>query len=178
MQLTATLPGETLEAVATRVYDLGEKPSQARVRTAARALSAANPALCRMVDVPPGTVVEVPPLTDARQRPGATVGEDAVAAGLVRDHVAAVAALLGRRLLEDLSDGRSEADETRRLARSAGLRRAKASGVDEALREAAAAEARSEAAKELDSRRGAVLGQLASDLDDLTGAHAGEHSAR
>jgi hypothetical protein len=175
MQLTATLPDESLEALATRVYDLGDKPPQARIRAAARGLSDANPALRRMADVPPGTVVEVPPLEAGAHRPGATVSEDAAATGLVREHVAAAAALLGRQLFGDLSAELSEADETLKLARSPELRRAKVPGLENALRETvAAAEARVAAAKELRSRREAVLGQLAADLRDLTGAHSGE----
>jgi hypothetical protein len=175
MQLTATLPDESLEALATRVYDLGEKPSQARIREAMRGLRDANPALRRMADVPPGTVVEVPPLDEGAHRPGATVSEDAVATGLVRDHVAAAAALLGRQLFEDLSAELTEADETLKLARSPELRRSKAPGVEEALRGAvAAAEARAAAAEELRLRRTAVFGQLAADLRDLTDAHGGE----
>lgn len=174
MQLTATLPDESVEALATRVYDLGEKPSQASLRAAVRGLRNANPAL-RKADVPPGTVVEVPPLKEGAHRAGATVSEDVVATGLVRDHVAAAAALLGRQLFEDLSAELSEADETVKLARSAELRRAKAPGLEEALREAiAAAEARAAAVEELRSRREAVLGQLAADLRDLTDTHGGE----
>lgn len=175
MHLTATLPDESTEALATRVYDLGDKPSQARIRAAARALRDANPALRRMADVPAGTVVEVPPLEDAPHRPGATMTDDAVATGLVRDHVAAAAALLGRRLFEDLSAEISDADETLKRARSPELRRAKAPGLDEALPETvAAAEARAAAAKELQSRRDAVLGQLAADLRGLTGPRGAE----
>jgi hypothetical protein len=175
MQLTATLPDESLEALAARVYDLGDKPPQARVRAAARALRDANPALRRMAAVPPGTVVEVPPLEEAAHRPGATMNEDAVATGLVGDHVAAAAVLLGRRLFEDLSAEISDADETLKLARSPELRRAKAPGLEEALPQTvAAAEARAAAAKELQARREAVLGQLAADLRSLTGAHGAE----
>jgi len=170
MQLTATLPDESLEALATRVYDLGERPSQARVRAAARALTDANPALRRMADVAPGTVVEVPALEDGALRPGATMGEDALAAGLLRDHVAAFTALLGRRLFDDGSAAAAEAGATLELARAPELRRAKAPGLAEALRQTvAAAEARTAAAKALQERREAVLGQLAADLRDLTG---------
>ena len=173
MQLTATLPDESVEALATRVYDLGKKPSQAGLRAAVRGLRNANPAL-RKADVPPGTVVEVPPLEEGAHRPGATVSEDAVTTGIVRDHVSAAAALLGRQLFEDLSAELSEADETVKLARSPELRRAKAPGLEEALRGVvAAAEARTAAAAELRSRRKAVLGQVAADLRDLTGAHGG-----
>lgn len=177
MQLTATLPDESVEALATRVYDLGEKPSQATVRGAVRALRDANPALARMSEVQPGTVVEVPPLEESAHRPGATVTEDAIATGLVRDHVAAAAALLGRQLFEDVSAELSETNETLKLARSPELRRAKVPGLDEALPDAvAAAEARAAAADELRSRREAVLGQLAADLRDLTDAHGGASS--
>jgi hypothetical protein len=131
MQLTATLPDESLEGLATRVYDLGEKASQSRVRGAVRALRDANPALAKMADVQPGTVVEVPPLEESAHRPGATMSEDAIAAGLVRDHVAAAAALLGRQLFEDLSAELSDANETlkaRPLARVAGREGARAGG--------------------------------------------------
>jgi hypothetical protein len=174
MQLTATLPDESIEALAARVYDLGEKPSQAKVRAAVQALRQANPVLRKMSDVQAGTVVEVPPLEEGEQRPGATVSEDAVAAGLVRDHVAAAAALLGRQLFEDLAAELSEADETLELARSPELRQAQAPGLEEALKETVtAAEARAAAVEELRSRREAVLAQLAADLRDLTGAHGG-----
>jgi hypothetical protein len=175
MQLTTILPDESVEALAIRVYDLGEKPSQSSIRAAVRRLRDANPALRRMADAQPGMVVEVPPLEDGAHRSGATVSEDAVAAGIVRDHIGAAAALLGRQLFEDLSAELSETDETLKLARSPELRRAKAPGLAEALREAvAAAEARAAGSEELRSRRKAVLGQLAADLRDLTGAHGGE----
>jgi len=172
MQLTATRSDEGIEALASRVYDLGERPSQAKVRAAVRALRDANPALHRMADVPPGTVVEVPPLEESALRPGETTSEDAIASGLVRDYVTAAAALLGRQLFEDLSAESAEADATRRLARLPELRRAKTPGLAEALpATVAAAEARSAAAAEVRSRREAVLGQLAADLSDLAGAH-------
>jgi hypothetical protein len=168
MHLTATLPDESLDALATRVYDLGDKPAQASVRAAARALSHANPALRKMADVPPGTVVEVPPLEEAAPRSDATMTEDAAATALVSDHAAAAVALLGRGLFADLSAERSEADETLKLARSPELRRADAPGLEAALPQAvAAAEARAAAAEELRSRREAVLRQVAADLRDL-----------
>jgi hypothetical protein len=168
MELTAIRQDESLEALANRVYDLGEQPSQARIREAVRALRDANPAVRKLADVPPGTVVEVPPLEDGAHRPGATVSEDAVAAGLVHEHVAAAAALLGRQLFADLSAELSDAEETLKLARSPELRRARAPGLKEALRETvAAAEARAAAAGELRSRREAVLGQLDADLRGL-----------
>jgi hypothetical protein len=173
MQLTVTLPDESFEALATRVYDLGDRPSQADVRAAVRALKDANPAMRKAADTPPGSVVEVPPLEDAAHRPGATVSEDAVAAGFVSEHVTAAAALLGRRLFEDISAELSEAKSTLKLARSQELRRAKVPGLAEALPQTvAAAEARAAAAEELRSRRDAVLGQLAADLRDLTGEQA------
>jgi hypothetical protein len=172
MQLTATLPDESLDALATRVYDLGDKPSQSAVRAAAKALTHANPALRRMADVQPGTVVEVPPLEDAALRPRQTRSEDDVATGLLRDHVAAAAGLVARRLFADLESERADAEETLKLARSPELKRLKQPGLAEALPQAvAAAEARVAAADELRSRRDVVLAQLATDLRDFTSGH-------
>jgi hypothetical protein len=172
MQLAATLPNESLEQLAVRVYDLGEKPSQAAARAAARALADANPFLSRIADVPPGTVVEVPPLAQGAYRQGTTQGEDAVATGLVLDHVQAAAALIARQLAADLEAEAADAGATLKLARSAELRRLKTPGLAEALpKTVAAAQARAARATELRSRQDAMLGQLASDLDALSGAH-------
>ncbi len=174
MQLASTLPSETLEELAARVYDLGEKPSPAVVRAAATALRDANPFLERPADVPTGTVVDVPPLDDAAYRPGATQGEDALATGLVLDHVQAAASLIARQLAADLEAEAADASATLELARSDELTRLKTPGLEEALpRTIAVAQARAETAKELRSRQDAVLGQLSADLDALTGAYRG-----
>lgn len=172
MQLAATLPNESLEGLAARVYDLGEKPSQAAARAAAKALADANPFLRRLADVPPGTVVEVPPPEKGEYRPGATQGEDAIATGLVLDHVQAAAGLVARQLAADLEAEIADAGATLQLARSAELKRLKTPGLAEALpKTIAVAEARAATAKELRSRQDAMLGQLASDLDALIGAY-------
>src|SRR4051794_16821791 len=102
MQLTATLPGDSLESLAARVYDLGDQPPPGAVRAATRALAEANPVLRRMSDVAPGTLIEVPALEGAEHRPGASASDDALAAGLVSDHVQAAAALIGRQLFADV----------------------------------------------------------------------------
>jgi hypothetical protein len=171
MQFTATVPDESLKALATRVYDLGERPSRDVLRAATTALTDANPVLAKVADVPPGTVVEVPPLEDVTHRPDATHSEDELAAGLLRDHVQAAAALITRQLAADLETELAEAEETIRLARSPELRRLEATGLPEALKQVvAAAQARVAAAKDLSTRRDAVLGQLAADLRDLAGA--------
>jgi hypothetical protein len=174
MQLTSTLPSESLKELATRVYDLGEKPSPAAVRAAATALTAANPFLEQPADVPPGTVVDVPPLEDAAYRPGATQGEGALATGLALDHVQAAASLIARQLGADLEAEVADAGATLELARSDELTRLKTPGLEEALpRTIAAAKARAETARELRSRQDAVLGQLTADLDALSTAHRG-----
>jgi hypothetical protein len=174
MQFATTLPDESVEALAARVYDLGERPPPTAVRAAAKALADANPFLRKGVDVPPGTVVEVPRLEQGGHRPGATQGEDAVASGLVLDHVQAAAALVARQLAADLDAETADADATLQLARSDELKRLDAPGLAEALKgTVAAAEARAASAKELRSRQEAMLGQLASDLDELTAAHGG-----
>ncbi len=122
--------------------------------------------------MPPGTVVEVPRIEEGGHRPGATQGEDAIASGLVLDHVQAAAALVARQLAADLDAEAADADATLQLARSDELKRVDAPGLAEALkRTVAAAEARAASAKELRSRQDAWLGQLASDLDELAAAH-------
>jgi hypothetical protein len=118
MHVTATLSDERLETIAIRVHDPAGQPAQTAVRAAARALSGASPAPRRMSDMPPGTVVEVPPLAQGAHRPGAKRTKDAVASGLVGDHVVAAAALLGPRLFEDASAETSEAEAALTLARS------------------------------------------------------------
>jgi hypothetical protein len=174
MQFATTQPDESLEALAARVYDFGERPPPAAVRAAAKALADANPILRKPADVPPGTVVEVPRLDEGGHRAGATQGEDAVAAGLVLDHVQAAAALVARQLAADLDAETADADATLQLARSDELKRLDAPGLPEALkRTVAAAEARAASAKELRSRQDAMLGQLASDLEELAAVHGG-----
>ena len=174
MQLASTLPSEGVEALAARVYDLGEKPSATAVRGAVKALTAANPFLERPDDVSPGTVVEVPPLEDVPYRPGATNDEDALATGLVLDHVQAAAALIARQLAADLDAEVADAGATLELAASDELTALKTPGLAEALpRTIAAAEARAATAKELRSRQDAVLGQLAADLDALSAGYRG-----
>jgi hypothetical protein len=172
MQFATTLPDESLEALAARVYDLGEKPPPTAVRAAAKALADANPFLRKLADVPPGTVVEVPRLEQGGRRPGTTQGEDAIASGLVLDHVEAAAALVARQLAADLDAETADADATLQLARSDELKRLDAPGLADAMaRTVAAAEARAASAKELRSRQEAMLGQLARDLDELAAAH-------
>lgn len=170
MQLAATRPDETLEALAARVYDLGEKPTQATTKAAAKALADANPFLRRIADVPPGTVVDVPPFEKAQARAGETERDDAVVAGLVLDHVGAAAALFARQFAADLDAEAADAEETVKLARSAELKRMKTPGLTEALKDTVtAAEHRAATVKELRTRHDAVLEQLARDLADLTG---------
>jgi hypothetical protein len=172
MQLATTRPDESLDQLAARVYDLGEQPSRSAVRAAARALTDANPFLHRLADVPPGTVVAVPPPPQGEHRRSATQHEDALATGLVLDQVQAAAALIARQLTADVEAELADAGATLKLARSAELKRQKAPGLAEALPHTiAAAEARSERAKELRSRQRAVLRQLAGDLDALARAH-------
>jgi hypothetical protein len=179
MRLAATRPNESLEELAARVYDLGEAPSQTATRAAVRALADANPFLRKLDDVPPGTVVEVPPIEKGDYRPGATEDEDAVVAGLVLDHVQAAAGLIARQLAADIDAEISDAGTTLKLARSAELKQADAPGLAEALpKTIAAAEARAASAKELRSRQDAVLGQLASDLRGLTAAHSRREDTR
>jgi hypothetical protein len=169
MQLAATRPNETVEALAARVYDLGEKPSRAATRAAAKALTEANPFLAKLDDVPPGSVVDVPPLDKIPHRPGATQDEDAVVTSAVLDHVRAAAALLARQLAADLEAELADADATVRLAGSDELRRLETPGLAEALPHTiAAAGARADAARDLRSRQDAVLAQLARDLDELS----------
>ena len=170
MQLATTLPNEGVEALAARVYDLGDAPSQATTRAAAKALTAANPFLSHPADVAPGTVVEVPPMAAREYRAGATEREDAVATALLLDHVRAAADLVARQLAADLEAELADAAATRTLARSAELKRLKTPGLAEALTETvAAAEARTTSAEELRTRHAAVLAQLADDLAALTG---------
>jgi hypothetical protein len=178
MQLASTLPSESLEELAARVYDLGEEPSPAVVRAATTALREANPFLERPADVPPGTVVDVPPLDDATYRRGATQGEDALATRLVLEHVHAAASLLARQFAADLEAEAADASATLELARSDELTQLKTPGLAEALpRTIAAAEARAATAKELRSRQDAVLGQLAADLDALSTGYQGPEAS-
>lgn len=171
MRFATTAANESLEELAARVYDLGEKPSQAAVRAATKALAQANPFLRRLADVPPGTVVDVPPPDQGEHRAGATHGEEAIATGLVLDHVRAAVTLIARRLAADLEAELEDAGATLQRARSAELKRLTAPGLAEALpKTIAAAEARAATAKELRSRQDAMLDQLAGDLDALTRA--------
>ncbi len=176
MQLTVTAPNETLEALAVRVYDLGEKPSQAATREAAKALAEANPVLRRIADVPAGTVVEVPPIERGTVRTGATQGEAPATAVLVAEKVAAAAALAQRQLLADIDAETGDAKDTVKLARSAEVKklRTDAPELSDVLPQTiAAADARGADAGELRKRQQAVFAQIAVDLGDLTTAFAG-----
>jgi hypothetical protein len=178
MRLTTTIPNESLDALAARVYDLGDKPTQAAKRAAAKALADANPFLSRLADVPAGTVVAVPPIDKGEVRLGATQGEDEIVSGLVLDHVSAAAALVARQLAADFAAEVAGTGTTLKLARSAELNRSKTPGLAEALAKTIkAAEARAANAKELRSRQDAMLRQLASDLSELTGGRGGQESA-
>jgi hypothetical protein len=172
MHFAATRPDESLEGLATRVYDLGDKPSEAAVRAATGALADANPFLRELAGVPTGTVVEVPPLEKGEYRPGATHGEDAIAGTVVLEHVQAAAALVARQLGADLDAEAQEARETLDLAGSDDVRKRDTPGLPEALETTvAAAEARAASAKDLRARQDAVLTQLTADLGELTGVH-------
>jgi hypothetical protein len=178
MQLATTRSDESLDQLTARVYDLGEQPSRSAVRAAARALADANPFLHRLDDVPPGTVVEVPPPPRGEQRPGATQDEDALATGLVLDQVQAAATLIARQLAADVEAELADVSATLKLARSSELKRQQTPGLAEALqRTIAAAEARGERAQQLRARQDAVLRQLTDDLDALARAH-GSGAAR
>ena len=175
MQLTATRPAESLDALAARVYDLGDKPTQAATRAAAKALAEANPFLRQIDDVPAGTVVEVPPFDKGEVRPGATTGEDEAVVELLFDRVRAAASLIQRQLLADLDREAQDARDTIKLARSGELKKLRGPGLSEALtRTVAAAEARSASVDALRSRSDAVIAQIAADLADLAGSPDGK----
>lgn len=174
MQLTATRTAESLDALAARVYDLGDKPTQAATRAAAKALAEANPFLRRIDDVPAGTVVDVPPLPKGELRPGTTTGEDEVVVALLFDRVRAAAALIQRQLLADLDREAQDARDTISLARSGELKKLRGRGLSEALtRTVTAAEERGAAADALRSRSDAVIAQITTDLADLAGTPDG-----
>jgi flagellar biosynthesis/type III secretory pathway protein FliH len=170
MQLATTRPDETLEELAARVYDLGDKPTQTAERAAVRALAEANPFLRKGTTVAAGTVVAVPPPEQGQVRAEATTSEDALAGALAGDHVLAAVDLLARQLTADLEADAADAEETVKRAKDAELKRAKATGLAEALRQAtAAAEARRTWADELRTRQAAVLDQIAADVEQLAG---------
>lgn len=171
MQLTATRPAEALEDLATRVYDLGDKPTRAATRAAAEALVDANPFLRQMDDVPAGTVVEVPPFDKGEVRPGTTTGEEGVVVELLFDRVRAAASLLRRQLLADLDREAQDARDTIKLARSGELKKLRAPDLSKTLsRTVKAAEARGASVDALRSRSDAVIEQIAVDLADWAGA--------
>ncbi len=170
MRLTTTAPDESLEALAARVYELGERPAQAAVRRAAKALADANPFLRRIDEVPAGTVVAVPPIERAEVRAGATERVDATAALLVADRVRAAAALAQRQLLADLDAESGAARATMELARSEELQevRGDTPALDDVLaRTFDAARARGLGTEELRDRQQDVFTQIADDLAEL-----------
>jgi len=166
MRLALTQSGETLEQLATRVYDL-DKPSPSELKAAATALSEANLFLRKPDDVPPGTVLEVP------EHPGLEGGEAAapIVAGLAVDQLRGAIALAGQELSGALDEEIAGGKASAKLARS---REAKSVAADDETFDEARltvlagnAEQRVADAQALRGYHRDVFKQIGSDLDGL-----------
>lgn len=176
MQLAATDPNESLDALAARVYDLGQKPAPATTKAATKALLEANPFLGQIKGVAAGTVIDVPPLAGAGPASGTTRTEQATAVDLVVDRVRSAVALAQRQLFADIDAETQDAQAAIRLGRSAELKKLRGATpalADTLPRTITAAEARVSAAEALRGRQSAVCKQIVSDLGELTKAFAG-----
>jgi hypothetical protein len=172
MRFTATRSGESLDDLVARAYAFQGRPKSAELRAARRALVDANPFLKRFDDVPPTTVVTVPPTEKAEPAAETSdLGPLAVGAMLarLRSGVEALATSLEADLERDLATSR----ETISLAGSADVRRltrADPAVANEAKETRKALEARIESAQALEQYRRTVFAQLEQDADELLSA--------
>jgi hypothetical protein len=169
MRFAVTMENETLDALAVRVYAFEGKPTQATQRAAAKALTDANPFLRRLDEVPPGTVVAIPDLDQARPTDEARDPE-AMIAGLVADQLRGAVALTQRMLSDDVEAELGETRESIKLLRSAEARqlgRENAWLKDQIPRITEAANTRMEAARELERYQQQAFAQLDKDLEGL-----------
>jgi hypothetical protein len=172
MRFTATRSSESLDDLVTRAYAFERKPRSADLRAARRALVDANPFLKRLDDVPPETVVSVPPIEEAEPAGETTeVGPLAVTAMLarLRSGVEALAASLEADLEREVTASR----ETISLAGSAEVKRLAGSDpavAGEARETRKAVEARIGEAQALEEYRRAAFAQVERDADELLAA--------
>lgn len=166
MRLATTLANETLDRLASRVYELPAGKQQAALRAARKALTDANPYLTAIGTVPPGTVILVPevsgaPASNATEQSGPMIGQVAVAQ--LRGAIALAAQQLGDDLATELADARA----TAKLAQSGELRRQARAQAAELKAVAQAAQRRAEHAQELQRQHKQVFAQIEKDLAEL-----------
>ena len=174
MRFAVLAQNETLDDLAARVYDV-PAGAPAGLREAGKALAEANPYLRRIDQVPPGTVVVVPPLPGVESTQQA-YAPDALPVGALVNQLRGAVALVRQNLSSEIDAELADSNSVAGVARS---REAKAAARetpelgDELPRVAEAAAARAEAARELQKYQVDAFARMEVDLDGLLAAFRG-----